>query len=258
MTTNKPTFVLVPGGSQNPAQYGYLLHLLQAAGYGATSALLPSLAPSDTVTAADDAEFIRSRMILPVLDIGKQDVILIMHSYSGMPGSAAALGLGKSDRAIEGKSTSVIGQIFIASIVPRGGDGLNIIDGFGGQLPPHMYIDREKNLVCCDDPKPWLFYDILDELADGTTRGSLSHGLDVFTSPCPVASWKTEPFKDRVAYIHTLNDKAIPYEAQCAMVEATGEKWITKEIKSGHSPQLGVPEELAKIILGITEQITSL
>jgi hypothetical protein len=41
--TKKPTFVLVPGASQNPAHYAYLLHLLQSAGFGASTALLPSI-----------------------------------------------------------------------------------------------------------------------------------------------------------------------------------------------------------------------
>jgi hypothetical protein len=39
----KPTFFLVPGASQNPAHYAYLLHLPQTAGYGASTALLPSI-----------------------------------------------------------------------------------------------------------------------------------------------------------------------------------------------------------------------
>lgn len=141
MATQKPIFVLVPGASQNPAHYAHLLHLLQVKGYGAFSALLPSIGAQAPVTAEDDAEYVRSRMLLPVLDVGQQNVILISHSYSGMPASAAARGLGKSDRAAQGKSTAVLGQIFIASILPHGGDGLSVLDNFGGHLPPHMRAD---------------------------------------------------------------------------------------------------------------------
>ncbi|EIT74575.1 hypothetical protein AO1008_00472 [Aspergillus oryzae 100-8] len=141
----KPVFVLVPGASQNPAHYAHLLHLLQSAGYGATTGLLPSIGAQGEVTAADDADYVRNRLILPVLDIGNRDVILISHSYSGMPASAAARGLGPADRAAEGKTTSVVGQIFIATILPRG--GLSVIDSFGGHLPPHMYIDSGTDLV---------------------------------------------------------------------------------------------------------------
>lgn len=139
--STKPVFVLVPGSAQTPSHYAYLQHLLLSQGYGVLSALLPTVGTSALVTAEDDAEYIRSRMLLPVLDIEKHDVIMISHSYSGMPASAAARGLGKADRAAEGKATSVLGQIFIAAILPHGGDGKDVVATFGGQLPPHVQVD---------------------------------------------------------------------------------------------------------------------
>ncbi len=149
--SSKPVFVLVPGAAQTPSHYAYLQHLLMSQGYGALSALLPTVGTSAPVTAEDDAEFIRSRMLLPVLDLEKHDVIMISHSYSGMPASAAARGLGKADRAAEGKTTSVLGQIFIASILPRGGDGKDVVATFGGQVPPHIQVDVR---VCSVFPEP--------------------------------------------------------------------------------------------------------
>lgn len=140
-SSSRPVFVLVPGASQTPAAYGYLLHLLQCKGYGAFSALLPSVGATEQVSAADDAEYVRSRMLLPVLDIEQHNVIIISHSYSGIPASAAALGLGKADRAAEGKKTSVLGQIFIAAVVAKGGNGLDLVANFGGQMPPHIRVD---------------------------------------------------------------------------------------------------------------------
>ena len=80
--SSKPVFVIVPGGAQTPSHYGYLEHLLMSQGYGALSALLPTVGTSAPVTAQEDADFIRSRMLLPVLDIEKHDVIIISHSYS--------------------------------------------------------------------------------------------------------------------------------------------------------------------------------
>lgn len=139
--SSKPVFVLVPGSAQNLSHYAYLQHLLLSQGYGVLSALLPTVGTGAHVTVADDAEYIRSRMLLPVLDNEKHNVILISHSYSGLPASAAARGLGKSDRAAEGKTTSVLGQIFIAAILAKGGDGKDLVASFGGQLPPHIQVD---------------------------------------------------------------------------------------------------------------------
>lgn len=139
--SSKPVFVLVQGATNTPSQYAYLQHLLLSQGYGALSALLPTVGATSPVTAEDDAEYIRSRMLLPLLDMEGRDVIMISHSYGGMPASAAARGLGKADRAAEGKTTSVLGQICIATILPRGGDGKDVFATFGGQLPPHIQVD---------------------------------------------------------------------------------------------------------------------
>lgn len=139
--SSRPVFVVVPGASQSPAAYGYLLHLLQVKGYGAFSALLPSVGATEQVTAEDDAEYVRSRMLRPILDIEQHDVIVVSHSYSSIPASAAARGLGKADRVTAGKTTSVLGHIFIAAIAAKGGDGNDLVANFGGQLPPHIRVD---------------------------------------------------------------------------------------------------------------------
>ena len=110
-------------------------------GYSVVSALLPSVSSSAPITTQDDTDYVRSRMLLPVLDGEQHDVIMISSSYSGLPASAAAYGLGKADRAAEGKTTSVLGQIFIASVLTKGGDGKDVMATFGGQLPPHIQAD---------------------------------------------------------------------------------------------------------------------
>ena len=150
--SSKPVFVIVPGAAQNPSHYAYLQHLLLSHGYGCLSALLPTVGTSAPVTVEDDTEYIRSRMLLPVLDLEYHDVIVISHSYSGIPASAAARGLSNVDRAKEGKATGVRGQIFVAAILARGGDGKDVVGTFGGQLPPHIRID--VNLFLLSFPQP--------------------------------------------------------------------------------------------------------
>jgi hypothetical protein len=76
MASQRPFIVIVPGGSQNPAHYGYLSHLLQVAGYPVFTALLPSIGASGNVTAQDDANYVREMMLLLVLDHEEHDVIL--------------------------------------------------------------------------------------------------------------------------------------------------------------------------------------
>ncbi|KAL8820634.1 MAG: hypothetical protein Q9223_001178 [Gallowayella weberi] len=254
----KPVFVLVPGAAHTPSHYAYLQHLLLSEGYGVLSALLPTVGTGASITVEDDAEYVRSRMLLPVLDIENRNVVMISHSYGGMPASAAAHGLSKTERAAEGKTTSVLGQIFIAAILARGGDGKDVVAMFGGQLPPHIQIDEKENLVKCEDPKPPVFHDLPPVLADAAVLSSISQSLTSFRSPCPAATWYTEAFKGRCAYIRTVNDRAVPYEVQNMMLQGSGQEWITRDIETGHSAQLAAPESLSSIIIEIASQLEAM
>ncbi|KAL8798185.1 MAG: hypothetical protein Q9182_006877 [Xanthomendoza sp. 2 TL-2023] len=222
------------------------------------SAVLPTAGTGASVTVEDDTEYIRSRMLLPVLDIENRNVLMISHSYGGMPASAAAHGLSKTDHATEGKTTSVLGQIFIAAILARGGDGKDVVATFGGQLPPHIQTDEKENLIKCEDPKPPLFHDLPPVLADAAVLSCISQSLKSFQSPCPAATWHTEAFKGRCAYIRTVNDRAIPYEVQNMMLEGSGQEWITRDIETGHSAQLAAPETLKNIIIEVSKQFEAM
>lgn len=112
---------------------------------------------------------------------------------------------------------------------------------------------EEANLLRCDDPRPPLFGDLPSDLAAAAVQSCVSQGKTSFTSPCPGASWDSEAFKGRIAYIKTVNDQAVPYQAQNMMLQATGVEWITREIETGHSPQLAAPEKLADILVELAE-----
>ena len=81
----------------------------------------------------------------------------------------------------------------------------------------------------------------------------MAQGMTSFTSPCPRASWDSEEYKGRVAFIRTLNDAAIPAQVQQMMLDGTGVQWIVKDIESSHSPQVSKPEELSKMIVELAE-----
>lgn len=149
MSSTHPFFIILPGGSQNPTHYGYLAYLLQSAGYPTFSSLLPSIGNSGKVTTQDDTDFIRDRMILPILELEERDVVLVMHSYSGVPGSAAALGLGKKERIAQGKKAGIIGQIFYAAMLQKGGDGSDLFTAGGGSFPAFLVPDVRYSLQPC-------------------------------------------------------------------------------------------------------------
>jgi hypothetical protein len=99
-----------------------------------------------------------------------------------------------------------------------------------------------------------LFGDLPSDIADAAVLSCVSQGKTSFTSPCPAASWDTESFKGRIAYVKTVNDRAVPYEAQSPMLQATEQEWITRDMQTSHSPQLAAPEKLADILVELAKQ----
>lgn len=277
MTDKRPFIVIIPGASQNPAHYGYLSHLLLQAGYPVLTALLPTLAATGPVTIDDDASYIRDRMLLPVLDYEERDVVLLMHSYGSVPGSASAHGLGPSSRLAQGKKTAVLGQIFFATMLVRGGDGKTTVDVFGGAYPshiepdvssahpspvhhlrtppiqyvhPHLVTQHERNLLHAPLPLriPTIYPDVPSALAESAASSVIPQGMHAFHTPIPKTSWANEEYKGRVACIRTTKDQAIPIEAQQEMLEESGVEWIVRDVESGHSPQMSAAEELVGIV----------
>lgn len=112
---------------------------LHETGYPTLSLNLPSIDSQEPkkIEAATDVVFIREKMLLPLLEDGK-DVVLVMHSYGGLPGGAAAKGLSKSERESQGLAGGVIGLVFLAAFLAREGDSL--VSALGGRLDPWITL----------------------------------------------------------------------------------------------------------------------
>lgn len=132
-TQTKPTIVLIPGAWHSPVHYTTLIDLLEQAGYPVFPCRLPSVDASDPniVSVATDTDFIQNRLLIPLLTEGR-DILLIMHSYGGMPGSAAAKGLSKRERQAAGKAGGIIGLVYIAAVLAHEGQSLEEV--MGGEL----------------------------------------------------------------------------------------------------------------------------
>lgn len=150
MAVSKPTFLLVPGGWHPPSAYFTFLTYLHKAGFPAVVAHLPSLDAKDPSSAdcQKDAIAVRQQM-LPLIDAG-QSVVIVCHSYGGIPGGGAAHNLSKSFREKQGKQGGVIGLIYMTSfVVPRDHSLLNYL---GGQHPPYLLRNEVCQLSCVSFP----------------------------------------------------------------------------------------------------------
>ncbi|KAF7946887.1 uncharacterized protein EAE97_004136 [Botrytis byssoidea] len=279
-----PVFILVPGASQSPAHYDLLMHLLLTRGHPVYSAILPSTGPGNAknVTAQVDAEYVREHMLLPILDTEGHDVVMVMHSYrcfeetrgkkateyvdhrgremnkkadtnspqKRYPRQRRRIRTRQKRSRSSGKKTSVLGQIYIASLLVKGGDGGNIVDALGGLLPPHITPDEPSGILTCADPGPPLYSDVTPIVfQNAIVNSTLCPSYASWHSPCPRASWDQESFKGKIAFIRTLNDTGIPLQFQDMFMQNTGEEWIVKDMNTGHSPQLGQPERVCDVLI---------
>ena len=131
---DRPVIALVPGAWHSPIHYSILITLLKARGYQVVTHRNPSCDSDDpnAQSVSSDAAFIRSNLLLPQIDAGK-DVILAMHSYGGCPGAVAAKGLSKAELAAKGKKGGIVGLIFICAFLANEGDSLL------SKLPGHVF-----------------------------------------------------------------------------------------------------------------------
>lgn len=130
--SKKPFIVLIPGAWHTPAHYDELAKLLFQSGYDGVCEMNPSCDAKEPEahTVVTDTVAIRDDILMPLIDDG-EEIILVMHSYGGIPGIAAAAGLSKAELSIIGIDGGIIGLIFISTMIARAGTPLRSPDGFG-------------------------------------------------------------------------------------------------------------------------------
>jgi hypothetical protein len=138
---SKPTFVLVPGAWHRPEIYSDVVALLEKHGYPTISLPLPSVGavpPNKDFT--EDVTAIRN-CLTELISEGK-DAVMVVHSYTGLPGGEAPKGLGKKEREAQGLKGGVIRYVVI--------NGFATPEGFQpaprgdySQMPDWMKLDLE-------------------------------------------------------------------------------------------------------------------
>jgi hypothetical protein len=127
MAATKPTFIAFPGAFHPHESLEPLVSKLKEAGYPVQSATLSTVGNSRTGI-CDDIDRMRGMMI-PLCDEGK-DVVLVMHSFAGIPGSSAVERLSKTERAAKGLPGGVIGLIYLAAFLSP--EGTTLLEASGG------------------------------------------------------------------------------------------------------------------------------
>ncbi|KAF4444398.1 hypothetical protein FALBO_17234 [Fusarium albosuccineum] len=252
MATNKPVIVLVHGAWQRPAQYESLKDGLVGRGF---SVLRPESATSGTdvtkvrgKTYLDDVAIIR-RAIEEPLAAGKE-VVLVCHSYGGIPTSAAAEGYQVHERREKRLPGGIKHIVYLAAFaLPE--KGLSLLKAIGGSYAPFM--DNKGEVVALGEgAKDALFNDCDSETADRLLAGAVYQSSASFETPTTFAAADVAVPK---TYVVCEEDHALPPDAQLAMVEALSNATPVK-VRAGHCVHLNA-EALPKVLDAIETAASS-
>ena len=245
----RPSLVFVPGAWHSPAHFAPVISHLTKLGYHCTSATLPSVGPEVGLTSFDpDVEAVRNA-VLRELDKG-QNVVLIGHSYGGVPGVSALAGLNTQSRTAAGFSTSVTGLALIcAFIVPARTSLAEILQE--REIPAWHVYDGDLIKFGPPGPEPLLYQDLPPAEAAHWASLLRPWSFKVSGSKGLYSAWEDIP----TSYLLCTLDNIIPEPLQRRMIKTvsdSGTQIRVEEVESGHSPFLSMPERTAQFIQSST------
>lgn len=218
----RPTLLFVHGAWHGSWCWDPLVALLGQQGWTTRSVDLPSVASGGRRCGLhDDAQVVRDA----INDIGRP-VVVIAHSYGGMPVTEGAAG-----------NPLVSHIIYLAAFMLD--EGRSVLDAVGGHLPP--WWDVHDDVVTAQQPRTVFYNDLPEREAEQAAARLRPHSLAAFTDDLAAAAWKTTP----TTYVVCDCDQAIPPAAQIAMSAAATS---VQHLRSGHSSYLSHRGDVAAII----------
>lgn len=123
-STSKPTLIFVLGAWHVPAHLEPFATRLRNVGYNSVHIpALPSIStrPALTDAVGPDSAVIR-KALTHAIDSAGEDVVLVAHSYGGLPACEAAAGYSKAERQARGLKGGITRLVFIAAALLEVGD----------------------------------------------------------------------------------------------------------------------------------------
>ncbi|KAK3684056.1 Alpha/beta hydrolase fold-1 [Podospora appendiculata] len=245
----KPTLIFVPGAWYPVDTWDKVTAFLEAKDYKCVRVALPSSTTSDPSTSfLDDVTAVRTAILAETTQ--GTDVVVVVHSYGGLPGHSASKGLtqSKTPPPAADKSGHVLGFAMLASGFTM--TGMSFLGGFGGKPPPSWEADTESGFaVIVAEPRDMFFHDLpeaegaywVERLGRQSLKALAEGGEHAY------AGWMDAP----VWYLQTAEDRALPLQAQRMFVQMArnaGGDVTVREVESGHSPMLSRAGETAEFV----------
>ena len=137
MVTTRPTFFVVPGAWHDVSAYRKFAKHLEDLGNPTVVAALSSVGSSNPkeATCINDAESLREQLSV-LIENDAKDIVVLAHSYGGIPAALAAHGLSTITREQEGKKGGILGLVYMSAFVVP--EGTSLLEYLGGKHAPYL------------------------------------------------------------------------------------------------------------------------
>lgn len=219
----RPQILLVHGAWHGGWCWEVVEEKLTERGWTVSSLDLPSVAEKGAPRLGmyDDAEAVRTA--LESLD---GPIIIVAHSYGGVPVSEGAAG-----------APNVVHLIYLAAFQLDVTESLLALTG--GKHPAWANVDED--VVTVSTPREVFFADVEEDVAADAIAKLLPHSLTAQKEKVTAAAWKTIPS----TYVVCELDNALPVAAEEAMAARAGH---VVRLPTSHSPFLSRPDDVVRII----------
>lgn len=261
----KPTIVVVSGAMHCAEHYKPLMNSLEGKGYRCIFAPLSSTQSIDAPPAslADDTAAIRS-IVCSELDNEKNDVLVLAHSYGGVPANNALRDLDEKSRSAGGHTTSVKALACMSSLpIPAGMSVARFVAARGRDES-----EQPKSAVAMDGtgtfglPKPSpeseeaLYNDLSPEEGRKWTSMLQPTSMRVMGEDTSYAGYERIP----MAYLYCSIDETVLGAGQqyvVAEAKKAGATIIHEEtVEASHSPFLSQTERTSAFVQRVAEKVS--
>ncbi|KAL2419931.1 hypothetical protein ABEF95_008733 [Exophiala dermatitidis] len=256
------SIVFVPGSFATPHLYSQVINGVAAQGHDIRALHLPSVGPGtgqaregSLPTMYDDAAFI-AKEVETLADQGKA-VILVGHSYAGIPITQSVQGLSVKERQKQGKPGGIVRLAYMTAVVPAVGESATDV---------LLRLPEDQRLALDVDESGWMSQNDPAKTAR-TCFNHLSldegvhwvkqfpkHSSASFASPLTYPGYKDVP----VSYLIHEEDRCITSDLQRAAIEMiekeSGAKVDVSSIKADHCSNISAPQLVVDWIVSVVER----
>ncbi|KZL80919.1 hypothetical protein CI238_06675 [Colletotrichum incanum] len=238
MSSGLPTILFTPGAWHQPWTFDLVRDNLANRGYPTAVVALASVGSTDVNVGLDqDTEAIRAEL-QRLVDAGRE-VVLVAHSYGGIPVANAVEGLNYKDRVAQEKTGGVLMIVYMASFAVPAEESL--CDGAGIQ----PWWNVTDGFISPRDPISTFYADVEPSLAAKAAAALCPQPFKTFQDKSGFEPWNAG---FEMGYIFAEDDQALPLDKQIDISSQFPASSFTATLTASHSPFLSTPEALGKVI----------